>query len=177
MKSSVKKHAAGIEAIVFDVDGVLTGGEIIHSPDGEWKIFDVQDGQGFAMARLAGLKTALLTGRRSAAVRRRAAELKVDVLVDGSRDKGVALDAILVKLGVAPAKACYVGDDLPDLPALRSAGLPVAVANAVPEVRAAAAWVTKACGGKGAAREVIEGILKAKGAWKALVNSYRRSEV
>ncbi len=176
MTSSIKKRAASVEAIVFDVDGVLTGGEIIHGPDGEWKIFNVKDGHGFVLARKAGLKIGLLTARRSAAVRRRAAELKVDVLFEGAKDKGSGLTAVLSRMGVTAEKACYVGDDLVDLPAMAVVGLPVAVADAVPEVRLAAGWVTKNRGGKGAAREVVEGILKAKGIWRTLVARCRRGE-
>lgn len=176
MKSSAKKRAAAVKAIIFDVDGVLTSGEIIHGPDGEWKIFDVQDGQGFVIARRAGLKLALLTARVSAPVRRRAAELKVDVLKEGARNKGRELPRVLKRLGVEAREACYVGDDLVDLAPMAAVGLPVAVANAVPEVRAAAAWVTRRRGGKGAAREVIEGILKAKGVWGATVRRWRKGE-
>lgn len=169
MKLSVKKRAAEVELVIFDVDGVLTGGEIIHGPDGEWKIFDVQDGLGFALARRYGLRTALLTARRSAAARRRATELKVNAMQEGASDKGVGLIEIAQKLGVDPRKVCYVGDDIADLPAMRKAGLAVAVANAAPEVKKRADWITVRRGGKGAAREVIEGILKAKGLWSTAV--------
>ncbi len=166
MKSSVKRLAAEIELVVFDVDGVLTSGEIVHGPDGEWKIFNAQDGHGFALARALGLKTALLTGRSSKAVRRRALELRVNAIEEGVRDKATALREMADRLGVALERVCYVGDDLVDLGPMAAAGLAVAVRNAVTEVGKAAQWVTQREGGKGAAREVIECILKAKGLWK-----------
>lgn len=169
MPLSVDQRAARIRAIVFDVDGVLTRGEIIYGPGGEWKVFDVQDGHGFSLARRAGLKLALLSGRASKALRSRAADLKVDALVEGSADKARGLAAILKKLGIPGEAACYVGDDLVDLSPMRAVGLAVAVANAVPETRRAAAWVTRRRGGEGAAREVIERILKAKGLWKKIL--------
>jgi 3-deoxy-D-manno-octulosonate 8-phosphate phosphatase (KDO 8-P phosphatase) len=158
-----------VRAVVFDVDGVLTRGDIIYGPDGEWKIFDVQDGHGFTLAKKMGLKTALLTARKSAAVRQRAKDLRVDAFIEGSKNKAEGLRKILAKLRVKPAAACYVGDDLVDLPAMAVAGFPVAVANAVPEVKSRAALVTKRSGGAGAARELIEHILKAQGLWKRAV--------
>jgi len=168
MKSSVNQRARRIKAMVFDVDGVLTDGGIILGPDGEWKRFNVQDGHGFDLARRAGLKTALLTGRSSEAVRRRARELKT-VLMEGVKDKGEAFRRLARRLGVRGGEICYVGDDLVDLPAMAQAGLPVAVANAVPEVKAAALRVTARCGGDGAAREAIELVIKARGLWKKVL--------
>lgn len=165
MKLSAKQRACRIKAVVFDVDGVLTDGGVILGPDGEWKRFNAQDGYGFDLARRAGLKTAMLTGRSSKAVRQRARELK-SVLMEGVKDKGAAFKPMARKLGVSAAEICYVGDDLVDLPAMKQAGLPVAVANAVPEVKAAAAWVTSRCGGDGAAREALEFVMKARGLWK-----------
>lgn len=173
MKLSNEQLAARVEVVVFDVDGVLTRGEIIFAgPDLELKIFHVQDGQGFTLARRAGLQLALITGRSSEAVRRRAAELQVDVLMEGQARKGAALRELMAKLSVKPEQVCYVGDDLADLPALALAGFPVAVANAVEEVKAAARVETERRGGEGAAREVIEYILKAKGQWASMVQAY-----
>lgn len=174
MKLSADRRAALVEAIVFDVDGVLTRGDIIYSSEGEWKIFNVQDGMGFDLARQAGLKLALFSGRASTAVRRRAKELRVHALAEGVKDKGAAISELLDKLGVKSEQMCYVGDDLVDLPALAVAGFPVAVANAVAEVRKAAAWVTTKRGGDGAAREVIEFVLKAKGLWPKVLQTITR---
>lgn len=177
MKLSASRRAALVEAIVFDVDGVLTRGDIIYGSEGEWKTFNVQDGMGFDLARQAGLKLALFSGRASTAVRRRARELHVHGLAEGVTDKGAAIGELLEKLGVKPEQVCYVGDDLVDLPAMAVAGFPVAVANAVEDVRKAAAWVTTKRGGDGAAREVIEFVLKAKGLWpKVLQKITRKSD-
>lgn len=176
MDWSAEARATRVEAIVFDVDGVLTRGDLLYGADGEQKVFDVQDGHGFVLARQAGLKLALLSGRSGAALRRRAEDLKVDALREGVVRKGSALRELCGILRVKPDEVCYVGDDLIDLPALREAGFPVAVANAVQEVRERAAWVTTRYGGEGAAREVIEFILKAKGRWDAIVKQYAEGE-
>lgn len=176
MDWSAEARASRVEAIIFDVDGVLTRGDLIYGADGEWKVFDVQDGQGFVLARRAGLKLALLSGRSSEVVRRRAEELKVDAFREGVTAKGVAFRELCAALQVHEDETCYVGDDLIDLPALREAGFPVAVANAVHEVLERVAWVTTRRGGEGAAREVVEFILKAKGLWDAMVKHYAEGE-
>ena len=115
-------------------------------------MFNVQDGHGFSIARKAGLKLALLTGRSSEAVRRRAGELQVNGMLEGVEDKGAGVIALLEKLSVAPENACYIGDDLVDIPAMKKTGFPVAVVNAVAEVKQEAAWVTTRSGGDGAFR-------------------------
>lgn len=171
----MKAKARTIDAVVFDVDGVLTRGDITLGPGGEWKTFNVQDGHGFVLARHGGLRTALLSARSAEVVERRAAELKVDVLLQGQVDKAAGLRAIASRLGLDLAAICFVGDDLVDLPAMGLAGLSVAVANAVPEVRAAADEVTRRRGGEGAAREVIERLLKARGVWHKVLAKYAGS--
>jgi len=176
MPSSIKQLAAEIDAIIFDVDGVLTRGEIIHGSHGELKVFNVQDGHGFALARRAGLKTAFLSGRASEAVRIRASELHVDVHEEGVRDKARVIHGVLEKLGVEAEKTCYVGDDLVDIPPMRKVGLSIAVANAADEVKEVAMLVTQKRGGEGAAREVIELILKARGSWPSLMERYLKDE-
>ena len=168
------KRASSIDLVVFDVDGVLTRGDITYTTDGqELKTFNVQDGHGFALARMAGLKTAILTARTSPVVRRRAEELKVDAFVEGQPNKAQGMKEIIRQLGVRAADVCFVGDDLVDLPALKMVGLPVAVANAVEEVKESALCETTRGGGEGAAREVIEMILKARGLWPNAVKHYR----
>ena len=176
MESSPEQLAARVQAIVFDVDGVMTRGDLIYGPEGELKIFDVQDGHGFHLAREAGLKLALLSGRSGAALRRRADDLNVDALLDGVVQKGEALRDLMGRLRVKASEVCYVGDDLVDLPAMREAGFPVAVANAVAEVKERAAWVTERRGGDGAVREVIEFVLKARGLWPLVVRRYTEGE-
>ena len=174
MSLSAEQRAALVEAVIFDVDGVLTRGDIIYGTEGEWKTFNVQDGMGFELARQAGLKLGLFSARASTAVRRRAKELHVNALAEGVKDKGAAIGELLEKLNVKPEQVCYVGDDLVDLPAMAVAGFPVAVANAVEEAKKASAWVTTKRGGDGAAREVIEFVLKAKGLWPKVIQRYTR---
>ena len=174
MSLSAEQRAAVVEAIIFEVDGVLARGDIIYGSEGEWKTFNVQDGMGFDLARQAGVKVGLFSGRASAAVRHRAKELHVNALAEGVKDKGAAIGELMEKLKVKPEQVCYVGDDLIDLPAMSAAGFPVAVANAVEEVKKAAAWVTTRRGGDGAAREVIEFVLKARGLWPKVIQRYTR---
>ena len=170
---NIKSKAAAIEAIVFDVDGVLTRGDIVYDSNGaELKFFNVQDGHGFLLAHRGGLKTGILTARASAPVRRRAKELNVTAFLEGKTDKGAGLRELAKRMRVKPSAICYVGDDLVDLPAMAQAGLPVAVANAVQDVKDRAAWVTRSRGGEGAAREVIDQVLKAKGLWKSVISKY-----
>lgn len=172
MSLSAEERAARVKAIILDVDGVLTDGGLIYHAHGESKIFNVRDGHGIVLARLAGLKTAFLTGRVSDVVRRRAAELKVDELREGIHKKGEALPELLAALKVQAEDVCYAGDDLVDLPVLRQVGFPATVADAAPEVRAAVCWTATAGGGQGAVREMIEFILKSKGLWADVVRRH-----
>lgn len=174
MSSLAEQQAARVRAIIFDVDGVLTDGGLIYHADGESKVFNVRDGHGIVLARLAGIRTAFLTGRSSEVVRRRAAELKIDALREGVVRKGEALDGLLQELGVRADQTCYVGDDLVDLAVLRQVGFPATVADAVPEVRDAASWIAPSRGGQGAAREIVEFILKASGRWDEIVERHVR---
>ncbi len=169
MPLSAEQRAARVQAIVFDVDGVLTRGDIVYGPLGEWKVFNVRDGQGFDAAWRVGLKTALLTARSCEALRRRAMDLHLTALEEGVKDKGAGFEGLVERIGVPASDVCYVGDDLMDLAALRRAGFPVAVADAADEVKKAAAWVTTRRGGEGAAREVIEFVLKARALWDEAV--------
>jgi 3-deoxy-D-manno-octulosonate 8-phosphate phosphatase (KDO 8-P phosphatase) len=150
----------------MDVDGVLTDGGVCYiDGDREAKRFDVKDGVGLWMARRAGLRTGLITGRSGAMITRRATELKMDEVHMRALDKLAAYRAILGRQRLGDAQVCYIGDDLIDLPILARVGLPVAVADAHPEVERRAPFVTRAPGGRGAVREVIEAILKAQGRW------------
>ena len=156
--------ARGLRLIAFDVDGVLTDGGIILIGAGEEaRRFDVRDGMGVVMARLAGLQTALISSRTSVTMRRRAAELGIDAVYEGHEHKGEALDLLLEERGLRPQEIAYLGDDLQDLPVMKRVGLPVAVADARPEVIRRALYVTRAFGGHGAVREAIEWILEARG--------------
>ena len=168
---SVLARAKRIKLLLVDVDGVLTDGRILlHSlPDGtatESKAFSAYDGAGLKMAKAAGLRTGLITGRDSPATSRRARECEIEFVYQGAGVKLPAYEDALRRAGVKDAEVCYVGDDVPDLPVLARVGLAIAVANAVPEVKRAAHYVTRTRGGEGAVREVIELILKAQGKWQ-----------
>ena len=157
--------AAGIELVIFDVDGVFTDGRFYLSDDGvETKAFHTQDGCGIRRLLEHGVAVAIISGRQSQSVERRMAELGVQHVVLGCKDKVAALDALAADLGIALADCAYVGDDLPDLPLLRHVGYAVAVANAVAEVRDACDRVTLAAGGFGAVREVCELVIDSIGA-------------
>ena len=159
-----------IELLLLDVDGVLTDGSIVYGDDGrELKAFFVRDGSGLKLWRQTGKRAGIITGRRSAVVERRAAELDLTVVVQGAEDKLAAWESILAEQKLAPRQACYVGDDVPDVPVLRRSGLAIAVADACEQARAAAHYVTQAPGGRGAVREVIELILKAQGLWSQVL--------
>ncbi len=162
-----------VELLVLDVDGVLTDGRVIvHSDGSESKHFHTLDGHGIRMWQRAGLRVALLSGRYSAAVERRAAELGIAHVLQDCHFKRPAIDGLLAETGLTLAQVAYVGDDLPDMPVIRDVGFGVAVAGAVEEVKACADYVTTRPGGRGAVREVIELILKESGRWDDLLKRY-----
>ncbi len=138
----------------------------------EVKAFHVRDGSGLKFWMQLGKQAAIITGRSSPVVDRRAAELGMTAVVQGAADKRVAYDRMLHEQGLEPAAVCYVGDDLPDLPLLRACGLAVAVADACAEAKAAAHYVTTALGGHGAVREVVELILQTQGRWHEVTARY-----
>jgi 3-deoxy-D-manno-octulosonate 8-phosphate phosphatase (KDO 8-P phosphatase) len=162
-----------IQLILSDVDGTLTDGSIIYDNQGiETKAFHIHDGLGIKLWQQAGFKFGFLTARSSHVVKIRAAELEVKILRQGFEDKLSATKQVLEQLQLEPAQVCYIGDDLPDLPVIQFVGLGVAVADAVPEVREAADAITKLGGGRGAVREVVEGLLKSKQRWNDLIRKY-----
>jgi 3-deoxy-D-manno-octulosonate 8-phosphate phosphatase (KDO 8-P phosphatase) len=161
-----RRAAARIRLLVLDVDGVLTNGGLYYGTSGEEiKRFDVQDGLAVVAARRAGLAVAVISGRASAAVTRRMAELGITEVHQGVEDKTVVLAGLTARLGLDLADVAVMGDDLGDLAVMRQAGLALAPANAVREVRSAADWVSRRGGGAGAVREAIELLLKARKAW------------
>jgi len=175
---ALKKRAAKIELLLMDVDGTLTDGGVtlLSQNDGsalEIKTFDAHDGQGLTLAQTAGLRTGCITGRESAALLRRAHEMKMEFIYMKQPLKMPAYEEILRKAGISDSAVAYVGDDLPDIPLLRRAGLAVAVGDAVPEVKKAAHYTTRALAGHGAIREAVELILKAKGIWEAMIDKAR----
>lgn len=164
MSASPLELARGIRLLVLDVDGVLTDGRLYISAAGEeFKAFHVRDGAGLVGVRRAGITLAIISGRDSMSVTRRAEELGIEHVLQGVHDKGAALDGLLHRLGMTGAVTACVGDDSPDIPMLQRARLAVAVADAHATVRAAAHWVTSAGGGLGAVREVCDLLLQARG--------------
>ena len=165
------RDAAAVELLVLDVDGVLTDGRIVLDARGEeTKVFHVHDGAGMRCWQDAGHVLAIITGRRSEAVAHRARELGIEHVVQGCPDKGAAIDELCSRLGLEAAQVAVMGDDLPDLPMLRRCGYPMCVADAAVEVREVCAYVTERSGGRGAVREAIEHLLRARGAWTAVVD-------
>lgn len=169
----LEQRCQEIELVLADVDGVLTPGQIVFNNQGiETKQFHIRDGLGIRLWQRAGYRFGLITGRSSHIVKIRAAELDVEIVRQTAEDKlPVALE-ILAQLGLQPHQACYIGDDLPDLPVLKAVGLGVAVADACQEVRDAAHYVTRLGGGLGAVRETLEVILKAQRRWDDLIRKY-----
>jgi YrbI family 3-deoxy-D-manno-octulosonate 8-phosphate phosphatase len=172
--AELRERCQPIELILSDVDGVLTDGGIILDNAGiETKRFHVRDGLGIKLWQKAGYRFGVITVRSSHVVRMRVAELGIDVVRQGADDKLTTLRSVLAELHLRPEQACYIGDDLPDLPVALSVGLAVAVADGCEELRAAAHYVTCVPGGSGAVRETIEMILKAQRRWDDLIQSYR----
>lgn len=173
MTVDLLQRAKPVRLAVFDVDGVLTDGKLYFLPDGgEFKTFNTLDGQGIKMLMASGVRTAIITGRSSPVVERRAKNLGINHLFQGREDKLVALDELLAELGLGYEEVAYLGDDLPDLPAIRRVGLGMAVASGDAFVRQHADGVTQARGGEGAAREFCELILQAQGNLEAAQNAY-----
>ena len=169
--------AKRIRLVGLDVDGVMTDGGIYLGSVGdtpmEFKRYDIQDGLGIHLLRKAGLKVVIVTGRVSESVRMRARELEVDdVAQDASAHKLPAFMRMLGRFGITPAESAFVADDFPDMPLMKVVGLPVAVGNAVPEIRAVAALRLARDGGRGAVREFAELLLEARGEWKSVCDAY-----
>lgn len=163
----------------MDVDGVLTDGAIVLVPlaggeVGEAKFFHALDGAGLILAHEAGIKTGVITKRKSEAVAQRAREVALDFVAVGAEEKLQAYREILSAAGCREDEVCFIGDDLPDLPVMLRVGFAVAVANAHEEVRKRAHYVTRARGGQGAVREVTDLLLKARGKWKSALDRFTR---
>jgi 3-deoxy-D-manno-octulosonate 8-phosphate phosphatase (KDO 8-P phosphatase) len=159
-------RALPIKMIVMDVDGTLTDGALFVLPDGEEvKSYNVRDGLGILLAHLVGLKTAIITGKTSKALEKRAEKLRIDELHQGILDKKRVLDGLLEKHGLAAAEVAYIGDDLGDLEVIKAVGLAGAVADAHPEVIKHCHFLCRQAGGRGAVREFIEFILETQGKW------------
>ena len=178
-KAEVNRRARKIKLLLCDVDGVLTDGKIVLLSEGAGRAralnaFYSQDGAGLRLAQFGGIRTGIITGRASAAVTRRARELKMDFTEQNVFEKLPAFKRIIKKARVKPEEICFVGDDVTDLPLLLRVGLAVSVPNGVSEARRAAHYITKARGGEGAVREVTDLILKAQGKYDGLIDRFRR---
>ena len=172
LPSDVRELLAPIRLLVLDVDGVLTAGELLYSPDGELlKRFSVRDGLGVALLKQAGIAVGVITGRSGGAVTARCRDLGIsdEMVILGSRNKADDLDRLEALTGIEDAQVAAVGDDLPDIPLLMRAGLAACPADASPEVAAVCALVLGSGGGSGAVREMAELILKAQGRWQELI--------
>jgi 3-deoxy-D-manno-octulosonate 8-phosphate phosphatase (KDO 8-P phosphatase) len=172
--SALDARLKAIRLLLCDVDGVLTDSSVFIGGAREVKRFNIQDGFGLVLLQRAGLKIGWVSSRPSAATRRRARELKIDFLVqqEVSRSKVAAVEKLLRRAKLNWDEVCYVGDDVVDLGPLRRAGVAVAVANGIREVKAVAHYVTRAAGGHGAVREAVEMLLKAQGKWGSIVAHY-----
>jgi len=172
---SLLERARKIKLFLMDVDGTLTDGGVCLMAlpkDGgiaELKIFSSLDGLGLKLASTMGLRCGFITGRKSPAVQQRAEENRVEFVYLGQETKTAAFEECMQRAGVSEEETAFLGDDLPDMPVARRAGLAVAVANAAPELKNICHYVTVAQGGKGAAREVVELILKAQGRWEEAI--------
>jgi 3-deoxy-D-manno-octulosonate 8-phosphate phosphatase (KDO 8-P phosphatase) len=187
---SATARARKIKLLLFDVDGVLTDGKLFFLPENsqqgappplaaqsaqrqiEVKGFHAHDGAAISLARLAGIKTGLITTRVSETVALRARDLKLEPVHQGVRNKRACFEEVVKQEGLKPEEAAFVGDDVIDLPAMRAGGLAIAVKNARAEVKQEAHYITPHAGGAGALRDAVEFILKAQGKWKKVVEDY-----
>lgn len=171
-------RARQVKLIIFDVDGVLTDGRLQIGENGEiFKSFHSRDGFGITLAQACGIKTAIITGRTSGITNHRAAELKINCVLQGQMNKREAYKKIKAQFGLTDDEICYIADDVIDLPVFVQVGFRAAVADASPEVIERAHYVSNNFGGRGAAREVIEFILKAQGLWQDIIERYTTPEL
>lgn len=168
---------AAIKLLAIDVDGVLTDGGLTFDGEGRlYQTFHVRDGFALVAAKRAGLKIAWVSGRESAPAQKRFDELGLDFCLLKCADKFVALRDLQAQLNIMPGECCFIGDDLPDLPAFAACGVDVAVRDAVSDVIERCDYITKADGGHGAVREVIELILRAQGQWEKILAQFTRDD-
>lgn len=169
----LERRAAHIKLLLMDCDGVLTDGRItLTGETDEQKSFHTRDGHGIVLLHRAGLRSGIISGRTSSAVERRARELKMTHVVQGSWDKIKDFDELMARDGASLDETAYIGDDVTDIPLMRRVGLAIAVADATPDTQLAAHYVTQFAGGFGAVREVCELVLRAQGRWNELMQRY-----
>lgn len=173
VQQDLREKARQIKLLLLDVDGVLTDGRIIYDSRGrDMKFFDVHDGLGVYLLKKFGIKTVLITAKGSKSIRPRARDMQVEEIIENVFPKSSALEKILKKYNVALNQVCFLGDDLVDLCLMKRVGFPIAVFNAVPEIKQAASYITIREGGRGAVREVAELILKSQDKWKTALEFY-----
>lgn len=178
MNSGDLQHrTAKVKMIILDVDGVMTDGRTFINTEGvESKAFDLKDGFGIVMARKAGIKFGIITGLASPIVRYRAGQLGIEEIHQNLVDKDIALEEIAKEYNLDYSEIAYMGDDLYDLPVIKLVGLSAAPSDAMPEVKEAVDWVSSHKGGRGAVREFVELVMKAKGIWEDAVHLYSKEE-
>ncbi|MFN2288795.1 MAG: KdsC family phosphatase [Chromatocurvus sp.] len=165
--------ARRVRLLVLDVDGVLTDGRLLYGNDGEeLKAFNIRDGLGIKLLQRAAIDVAIITGRQADSVRRRAQELGIEHVIQGREDKHGALEELCRELGLALQDCAYMGDDLPDVAAIRAAGCGLTVAGACVAAAEAAQWQSRHGGGEGAVREACESLLVARGEWASIEKSF-----
>jgi len=170
---SIAEKARNIRLLVLDVDGVLTDGSVVYTDSGEeLKFFDVKDGHGIKLLMRAGIEVAIITGRSSQAVEKRAADLGITTVCQKALQKVVPYEEIVRGKNLKDSQVCVVGDDLPDLPILRRCGLSFAVADGIDEVKSEVDCITERKGGHGAVREVCERLLREQGLWEKVTARY-----
>lgn len=175
MRDDAVTRAARVRLMIFDVDGILTDGSLHYGPDGELiKTFNVLDGHGIKLLQHSGVATAIISARRSDIVARRAADLGIAHLFQGAHDKLAAFEQLLGQTGVDAGECGFIGDDVIDLPILSRVGFAASVPNGHPEVRSRVHYVTQATGGRGAARELCDYLLRAQGNYEAALAPYLR---
>jgi len=173
MKQELIDRAARVKLLILDIDGVMTDGRIIYSVYGdELKFFDVQDGFGITLLNRAGIKSAIITAKKSRIVKLRARDMRVAKAYQGYMDKLIPFEQALKRFKVKPEEVCFIGDDLIDIPVLKRVGFAVAVPNAVEEVRQIAHHTTSKTGGRGAVREICDLILKSQNKWDLATSKY-----
>jgi 3-deoxy-D-manno-octulosonate 8-phosphate phosphatase (KDO 8-P phosphatase) len=174
MSGRAAQKAEDIQLLVLDVDGVLTDGSVLYgaSDQAEIKSFNVKDGLGIKLLQKSGIEVAIITGRTSAAVARRAAELNIPTVLQGREDKGVALQALLDERALPAFRVAYMGDDLPDLSALKLAGLATCPSDAAAPVQAVADWIAPFAGGRGAVRALSDFLLTSQGLLPARLSEF-----
>jgi 3-deoxy-D-manno-octulosonate 8-phosphate phosphatase (KDO 8-P phosphatase) len=176
MEEFLLEKAKKIKLLLLDVDGVLTDGRIVYDSKGrDLKFFDVHDGLGVYLLKKAGIPTVLITARGSKAIKPRARDMRVEAIFSDISPKSAVIDKIVKRFKVSLDEICFVGDDLVDLCLMKKVGFAIAVFNACPEIKTLAHYITLREGGRGAIREVVEIILKAKGKWQEVTQPYQES--